>query len=73
MHSWRFPDLLFQAALAFMFKVGKIVVKNGVSVLARKASEGLGITLTKKEIKDKKYCKSKQVLRKHRNLIERNY
>ena len=39
MQSWGFPDLLLQAALAFLFKVGKIVIKNGVSVLARKATK----------------------------------
>ena len=39
MQSWGFPDLLLQAALAFMFKVAKIVVINDVSVLARKATK----------------------------------
>ena len=39
MQSWGFPDLLLQAALAFMFKVEKIVVKKGVSVLALKATK----------------------------------
>ena len=52
----------------------KYYLDKGINELNKKltASEGKGITPTDKKIK-KKYFKSKQILRKLRNFIERNY